>query len=80
MNNKRRKAITQIMNELDILKNEIETLKDEEQEYFDNMPESFQGGAKGEKEEGIISELEDAWNSLDDCLTSLGNSIDTDAY
>jgi len=41
-------------------------VRDEEQEAYDNMPESFQGGEKGEKAQECISAIEDAISSLED--------------
>ena len=49
----------------------IETLKDKEQDYYDNMPESFQGGEKGERASEVVSVMEDAVSSLDDAISSL---------
>lgn len=37
---------------------EIESLKEELQEWYDNLPESFQNGSKGEELQSAIDELE----------------------
>ena len=59
MNNQRRKAIEKLAERLDELKSEFEAIMDEEQEAFDNMPESLQYSERGERMEGIISNMED---------------------
>lgn len=53
----------------------VEYIKDEEQEYFDNMPESLQGGDKGQQAESNVSELESAQNELEniDFDSAIGN-------
>lgn len=43
----------------------IEEVRDEEQEYYDNMPESLQGGEKGEMASAAIEHLESAINDLE---------------
>ena len=54
MNNARRKEINTLIAELEDLKSRLESVLEEEQEYLDNMPESFQGGEKGEKAQSAI--------------------------
>jgi flagellar biosynthesis chaperone FliJ len=38
---------------------------DEEQEYYDNMPESLQGGDKGDMAQSAISALESAIEAME---------------
>tara|TARA_R100001530_G_scaffold15059_2_gene13494 strand:- start:1320 stop:1511 length:192 start_codon:yes stop_codon:yes gene_type:complete len=61
MNNRRRNKIQAA---LDIL----EEAKFDEQEAFDNLPESFQYGEKGER-------MEEAMNYLDDAISSLEEAV-----
>ncbi len=49
MNKERRKQLNEIAEQIGSLKDQLESLRDEEQDYYDNMPESFQGGEKAEK-------------------------------
>lgn len=73
MNADRRKAIAAIASDLESIKSRIEELKDEEQNYFDNMPESFQGGQKGEKAQSAVDALDEAENAIEtvtDALTT----------
>lgn len=72
MNKDRRKAIGALIDaaqaiagQITDLKDQIEAIRDEEQDYFDNMPESLQGGEKGEAAEAAISALETAVDALD---------------
>jgi uncharacterized protein (DUF1697 family) len=48
-------------------KSEVESLRDELQEWFDNLPESFQQGQKGEDLEEAISGLSDLYDNLENC-------------
>lgn len=43
----------------------VEGLRDEEQEFYDNMPEGFQNGEKGEAAQAAVSNLEDAIVALE---------------
>ena len=65
MNAARRKAINALLSQVEDLTAQVEALRDEEQEYFDNMPESFQGGEKGETSQAAIDNLENAFNALE---------------
>jgi uncharacterized coiled-coil DUF342 family protein len=98
MNAERRKAITAAFTKMEELKDaletlkgqaeelvgELETIRDEEQDYFDNMPESFQQGDRGQSAESAIEYLETAIEAatavqdfdaeLDEALEALDNS------
>lgn len=43
----------------------VEELKDEVQGWFDNLPEQFQSGDKGQELEQCVSELETIYENLD---------------
>ena len=49
MNKHRRKAIADIMAQIDDLHSQIEELRDEEQDAYDNLPEGLQEGEKGDR-------------------------------
>lgn len=55
------------------LKAEAESIRDEEQEYYDNMPESFQSGEKGQAAEEKISALDDAISEIETLIDTLGD-------
>lgn len=74
MNKARREAITKLADQLDAIRGEIEALRDEEQEYFNNMPESLQGGDKGQDAEQAVASLDDAINEIESALDSLNSA------
>lgn len=76
MNNNRRKQISAISEQLENLKEAIEALRDEEQECFDNLPESLQGGERGETMEAAIEALDYAADDLQDCLDHLYEAVE----
>ncbi len=82
MNKERRKALQDAVNLIEKIKDDIEeakalieTARDEEQDYFDNMPEGFQHGEKGEAAQSAITELDGAISSLDDAVDSVNNAL-----
>ena len=75
MNKLRRKEIGKAIQLLDEAKEILETARDEEQEYFDSMPESLQGGDKGQEAEIAVGILDDVVSMLDDALASVGDAI-----
>ena len=77
MNADRRKRLNEIGLHIASMKDDIQALLDEEQEAYDNMPESFQNGERGEKAQEVISTLEDAINHCDEiegALTGAGEA------
>lgn len=62
---------------IEALKDDLSTVHDEEQDYKDNMPESLQGGEKGQKADAAIEALESADQSLDTCLDELQEALDS---
>lgn len=72
MNNARRKEIAAVkarIEEMVAMRDEIieqiNTIAEAEQEYFDNMPDSFRDGDKGEKADTAISRLQEASSDLE---------------
>jgi uncharacterized coiled-coil DUF342 family protein len=75
MNNSRRKQIAEALDQwatiqvaLDNLRSTVEEILDEEQDYYDNMPESFQNGEKGERASEAIENLDNAVSELDEAF------------
>lgn len=66
MNKQRRAAIVALVEQLGPIRAELENLRDEEQEYLDNMPESLQGGGKGEAAEEAIGKLDEMIQHIED--------------
>ena len=71
MNKKRRKAIEDLSAKIEELKGELEFLQEEEQEAFGNLPESLQGGERGQQMETYIDQLGYAVSSLEDAIDNL---------
>lgn len=76
MNKQRRKELERIKEELQTLLSDLEIAKDEEQEYYDNMPESFQNGERGEKAESAISALECAYDNITECIENIDEALE----
>lgn len=76
MNKTRRAAIAKIVSTLEQAYADLETLRDEEQGGYDNLPESFQNGEKGEAMQEAIDNMDTALDELDsakDTLADLAN-------
>ena len=76
MNNARRKQIEKLTAQIEEIKETIESLRDEEQDTFDNLPESLQGGERGEKMESAIDALDYAADDLQECLDHLSDATE----
>lgn len=71
MNAQRRNEITKLIECLENLASDVRAVAEEEQEYYDNMPESLQGGEKGEAAEAAAQCLEDAAGELEEIVNQL---------
>lgn len=71
MNKQRREAIANLSAQSSELQGEIDTLMGEEQDYYDNMPESLQGGEKGENAQAAIDSLQEAYDAVDTIVDAL---------
>lgn len=56
---------------LEEIKEDIDSQATEEQDKFDNMPESLQGGERGQAMEGAIEHLNNAVDELDAAIEKL---------
>lgn len=74
MNKARRKRLDEGLAKLAEAKAIFEECRDEEQEYFDNMPESMQGGDKGTTAETVVGHLENAIESCDEIETDIAEA------
>lgn len=82
MNKERRKAIEAMAAKIEELKSQLEgldvsDLRDEEQDYFDNMPESLQGGDKGQAAEAAAEALTEAIDSLQEAVDALDSAVNS---
>lgn len=66
MNKQRRDKLTEIAGKISELICELEAVRDDEQEAYDNMPESFQNGERGEKSQAAIDAMEEVISTMED--------------
>lgn len=71
MNKQRRAKIDEALHQLNNLKEQIDEMRGEEQDYYDNMPESLQGGDKGEAAQSAADSLSNAVTEIDSAISSL---------
>ncbi|MFA4871384.1 MAG: hypothetical protein WC623_24510 [Pedobacter sp.] len=71
MNIDRRKRLVKISDAIAELSSDIEGIMEEEQEYYDNMPESFQNGEKGDLAQTAIDALQSAQDNCDEIIGSI---------
>lgn len=66
MNKTRRKRLAEALDLISQAKDILEEVKGEEQDAFDNLPENFQYGERGEQMEEYISDIEEAFDNLEE--------------
>ena len=76
MNNTRRKSLQELIEKTEGLKLEIEELRTEEEEYYNNMPESFQDGEKGDRAQTVIEYLDEAMTATGDVIENLTSAAE----
>lgn len=76
MNNTRRKSLQELIEKTEGLKLEIEELRTEEEEYYNNMPEAFQDGEKGDSAQTVIEYLDEAMTAAGDVIENLTSAAE----
>lgn len=71
MNNKRRKALAQLITQLEECTSYLQGILDEEQDAFDNIPESLQDSDKGNRIEDAIDTMQNACDQISEATDSL---------
>ncbi len=66
MNKARRNKLGKAFDLVNSAKEILEAVREEEQEAYDNLPERFQNGSKGEDMQNYMDMIEEAANYLDD--------------
>lgn len=66
MNKQRRKRLTEAFNKIAEAMGILEEVKSEEEESYENLPDNFRDGERGEEMQNYIEMLEEANNYLDD--------------
>lgn len=76
MNKVRRKALSEIAEQISTLRDELEALRDEEDEYHENIPKSLQGGEKYELSESVSDSMNEALDSLDEAISNIESAAE----
>ena len=76
MNNTRRKKLRELIEKTEGIKQEIEELRTEEEEYYNNMPEAFQDGEKGDRAQTVIEYLDEAMTAAGDVIENLTSAAE----
>lgn len=76
MNNTRRKSLRELIETTEGIKSKIEELRTEEEEYYNNMPESFQDGEKGDRAQTVIEYLDEAMTAAGDVIENLTSATE----
>jgi hypothetical protein len=66
MNKQRRAEIEKIQAAIFDIKEQLEVIRQEEQDAFDNLPESIQGGERGDRAQEAIDALDEALARLEE--------------
>lgn len=80
MNKERRSKIKTNNNRIDLVidvlstyKSELESIQEDESDAFDNLPDGFQCGIRGDEMQDAIDEMEDSMDTIDDIIKELEN-------
>ena len=76
MNNTRRKHLRDLIEKMEGIKSEIEEIRTEEEEYYNNMPEAFQDGDKGDRAQTVIEYLDEAMTAAGDVIENLPSATE----
>lgn len=76
MNRQRRKALQDIIDQLEILRMQLETLLAEEEDYRDNFPENLQNSERYERTEAIRENLSDAVDEMEQAASDIEDAIE----
>jgi antitoxin component HigA of HigAB toxin-antitoxin module len=71
MNKQRREALDKLVMQLESVKEEIDYLRNEEAEAYENLPESFQEGERGQKMQEGIEYIESAMDNIDEAVSNI---------
>lgn len=66
MNKQRRKRLGVAFDKVSEAMEILEEVKSEETDSYDNLPDNFRDGDRGEEMQGYIEMLDEAYNYLDD--------------
>lgn len=75
MNKVRRKALAELVKDIEGIQERLDELTQEEQDYLDNIPENLQGSERYSVAEDAVSCLEEAVSALDEALDNINSAI-----
>lgn len=76
MNKARRAEIEKAQELISQAKDILENAALEERDSYDNMPESFQNGERGERADMAANALEEAVSTLDDAIAQANEALE----
>lgn len=76
MNRNRRKQLQAISDQLTRLMEQLEAVNEDEGEAYENLPEPFQYGERGEAMEEAMQNMEDAIAAMEEAVNSIGLAIE----
>jgi len=74
MNIERRNRLASIADNLLKLLDAVTSVQSEEQETFDNLPEAFQQGEKGQVSEATIAAMDEALDALSTAIVAINTA------
>ena len=72
MNNKQRKQLKALSEQVEEIKQEVEMIRDDEQEKIDNLPDGLIGSSKEDEYQEAVDALEEVIISLEDVIDNFG--------
>lgn len=75
MNKSRRSEIKEVIEQLEYAMGQLEVITSDEQDSFDNLPESFQEGERGDQMQENISDLETSSEAIGEIIELLTGVI-----
>lgn len=66
MNRQRQKKLTEALEKITEVMDILESVKSEEEESYENLPDNFRDGDRGEEMQNYIDMIEEAYGYLDD--------------
>lgn len=75
MNKARRKELDRAADMLREAYSIIESCRDDEEDAYDNLPESFQDGERGEEMQEYIDVMDEAMDKIDDAANAIEEII-----
>jgi hypothetical protein len=75
MNDTRRRLLADAKQKIEEGMALLEIARDEEQDYFDNMPESFQSGQKGDDAQEAVDAIQSAYDEVENGIGNIEDLI-----